>query len=100
MYSETPRSGLSNDGVTAMRSANRLPILLILAGSAAVLLSVPVSIAQPQTPLKQCHKRTTCTLVPAQVLSCPPPNQQSRPCNPHVVPAHKVCISQKVCGDE
>jgi hypothetical protein len=55
--------------------------------------------AQPKDPLPHCHMTQMCTLVPAKTLNCPPKNQQTRPCNPQSIPAHKVCTAVKVCDN-
>ena len=80
----------------------RISVIATLLAIAIAQVAIGIARAQPQTPLPHCHLVTSCTVIPAKVVTCPPPSAQTHPCNPQaiVIPAHKVCTQSKICGDQ
>ena len=75
----------------------RTMFIVTLFAIALIQIAMGMARAQPQEPLTKCRLVTTCHIVPAEIQSCPPKNQQVRPCQSHVIAAHKVCSTTKIC---
>jgi hypothetical protein len=94
------RWGISTpQGESAMTPLVRAAVITALFAIAIAQAAFGIARAQPKDQLPRCHASQVCTVIPAKTIQCPPPAQQTAPCKPHTIPAHKVCTPIQVCDN-